>query len=44
MKYEFLEKLEQQTGEVLKINDRILISVVGSGGTGKSFFGKYIRI
>ncbi len=43
MQYKFLEKLEKQVGEILKTKDRVLISVVGSGGTGKSYFGKYIR-
>lgn len=43
MKYEFLEELEKMVDEVLKTKDRVLISVVGGGGTGKSHFGKYIR-
>ncbi len=43
MKYDFLEELEKQIVEVLNSKDRVLISIVGSGGTGKSYFGKYIR-
>jgi polynucleotide 5'-kinase involved in rRNA processing len=43
MKYDFLEKLEEHTDEILKRKDRVLISVVGKGGAGKSYFGKYIR-
>ncbi|MEE8329742.1 MAG: hypothetical protein V3R54_07425 [Thermodesulfovibrionia bacterium] len=41
--YGFLDKLEKQIDEILKTKDRVLISVVGKGGTGKSFFGKYIK-
>jgi hypothetical protein len=41
--YNFLEKLEKQIEEILKTKDRVLIAVAGSGGTGKSFFGKYVR-
>lgn len=43
MKYEFLEELERQIEEILKRKERVLISVVGRGGTGKSYFGKYLR-
>jgi hypothetical protein len=43
MQYDFLDKLEEQTYEILKRKDRVLISVVGKGGAGKSYFGKYIR-
>ena len=41
--YDFLNKLETHIDEVLKKKDRVLISVVGKGGTGKSYFGRYIR-
>ncbi len=41
--YDFLEKLERLIEEILKTKDRVLISVVGRGGTGKSYFGKYVR-
>ncbi|MEE8329089.1 MAG: hypothetical protein V3R54_04085 [Thermodesulfovibrionia bacterium] len=40
--YDFLEKLEKQIEKILKTKDRVLITVAGSGGTGKSFFGKYV--
>jgi hypothetical protein len=43
MQYDFLEELENMIEEVLKNKDRVLISVVGRGGTGKSYFGKYVR-
>lgn len=39
----FLKKLEALIKDVLITRERVLISVVGIGGTGKSFFGKYIR-
>ena len=41
--YNFFEKLEKQIEEILKTKNRVLIAVAGSGGTGKSFFGKYVR-
>ncbi len=41
--YEFLGKLEHQIDKILETKNRVLISVVGKGGTGKSFFGKYLR-
>ncbi len=41
--YRFLANLEKHVEEVLKTKDRVLISVVGRGGTGKSYFGQYIR-
>ncbi len=41
--YDFLDKLEDCIDEVLKEKDRVLISVVGKGGTGKSYFGRYLR-
>ena len=40
---EVLGKLETQIEEILKTKDKVLISVVGKSGTGKSYFGKYIR-
>jgi len=43
MKYEFLGELEKLIDEVLRSKDRVLISVMGSGGTGKSYFGKHLR-
>ncbi len=38
-----LGELERHIDEILKAKDRVLISVVGKGGTGKSYFGKYLR-
>jgi len=43
VRYSFLEKLEKQVLEALKARHRVLISVVGKRGTGKSFFGRQIR-
>ncbi len=43
VRYSFLEKLEKQVLESLKTRHRVLISVVGKRGTGKSFFGRHIR-
>ncbi len=39
----FLANLEKYIGEVLRTKDRALISVVGKNGTGKSYFGRYVR-
>ena len=41
--YTFLYSLEEKISEILKTKDRVLISVVGPRGTGKSYFGKYLR-
>ena len=38
-----LGKLETQIEKILKIKDKVLISVVGKSATWKSYFGKYIR-
>ncbi len=35
--------MEKQIEEILKIKERVLVSVVGKAGTGKSQFGKFIR-
>ncbi|MEW6066679.1 MAG: hypothetical protein AB1610_00040 [Nitrospirota bacterium] len=40
---DLIGKLESKIEEILKNQDRVLISVVGKRGTGKSYFGKYIR-
>ena len=40
---ELLGKLQTQIKEVLKSKERVLISVVGRGGVGKSYFGRYVR-
>ncbi len=38
-----LEKIEELIVEILKKKDRVLIAVVGKNGTGKSYFGRYVR-
>lgn len=38
-----LEKIEKCADEVLKEQKRTLIAVVGRNGTGKSYFGRYVR-
>jgi len=43
MQYDFLDELEKKIEDILKNSDRVLIAVVGKGGTGKSYFGKHIR-
>ncbi len=43
MRYQFLGELEEKIEDILSYKDKVLISVIGEGGTGKSFFGKYIR-
>ena len=43
VRYKFLNRLEEKIAEVLKTRKRVLISVVGGPGTGKSYFGKYLR-
>ena len=40
---DMIEKLQRHSEEILKSQERVLISVVGKGGTGKSHFGKYLR-
>jgi hypothetical protein len=39
----FLETLEKYAADILKTKDMVLISVVGKRGTGKSYFGRYVR-
>jgi len=41
--YPFLSNLEEKISEILKSKDKVIISVVGPRGTGKSYFGKYLR-
>lgn len=43
IKYDFLGKLEKLIEEILITKEKVLIAVMGSGGTGKSYFGKYLR-
>ncbi len=40
---DLIRKLEEKIDEAFKNRERILISVVGKRGTGKSHFGKFIR-
>lgn len=38
-----IETLERHVSEVLKSKERVLITVTGKNGSGKSCFGRYIR-
>lgn len=38
-----IEALEKHVSEVLKSKERVLISITGKNGSGKSYFGRYIR-
>ncbi len=41
--YNFMDVLEKYVEDILKTKNRVLISVVGKNGTGKSHFGRYVR-
>jgi hypothetical protein len=41
--YNILKELENRITELLKTKDRILVSVIGGPGSGKSHFGKLLR-
>jgi broad-specificity NMP kinase len=41
--YNVLKELEKRITELLKTKDRILVSVTGGPGSGKSHFGKLLR-
>jgi hypothetical protein len=41
--HDLIETLEKHVSEVLKSKDSVLISVTGKNGSGKSYFGRYIR-
>ncbi len=41
--YNFLGELVKLIDEVLRNKDTVLVSVVGKNGTGKSYFGRYMR-
>jgi hypothetical protein len=38
-----VDRLERNVTEVLRKKDSVLISVVGKNGSGKSYFGRYVR-
>jgi broad-specificity NMP kinase len=42
-KFHFIGQLEKKIEQILNTKNKVLISVVGEGGIGKSFFGKYLR-
>lgn len=41
--HNLIEALEKHVSEVLRSKERVLISVTGKNGSGKSYFGRYIR-